>query len=1557
MTLKTIHKCIEENKFDQTPSEINNGRRSDVALINSQTLQYRHLKLKIPLEKRADLMFLEGKKRILPTKHIDNTYLLYTDGIIEDKSKLKIVDLNHYINLSKSEQSIANLEESFIDNPLDLHKYIEDRYDTYLQRNNEEYMHIQPFKVESFPYKYLTEFKDAPLTRSSITFPSISLIYAIKNRYVRTHISLNSLFNALTQCFRKNKFDRKSVEIIIIEDESSDTLPNLSDVSGVFCVRHYIVKTGKNWSRAGLLNFGIKKAKNDLIGFLDSDFLFPKDFFIHLHNSLYNLDLQQSVLAVNCYETEVHLKGGMIHSALSPYGYMWMVSKQNCEVINGFDEAYQGHGFEDRDFQFRLSNDLRLSIISARTLNPELAILHFSHNFREGVENRKNNEARYRKVISGEVNRDQKKMWGNSSLSNVIAHNRDMTYYFINHKQPGEPNLSSRKLMPIFDTLGIKLLHRTAISSIKGRRRILLVDDSPSSLDLYRTKRIKITDIVIQLISQADASESPRRKTIIWLRKLGFNVYGMSVDHNQKSDSKWLISLDQIGKIKCKESRTIFFSRKLGIDPEKYYKEIKARLKYLEINFIDEANVIEKVRENNRYYKSLEVRKAQDDNMTYPSFPRDLCPLYLKNKYYNATGTYENDISKVEKFFAEYNVHRNYFAEMIANEQNRFMENPSDFLKIGSTVVFLDPTCYDQESGISSYLVNLYKFFKMSRLAEQTLFIKNPFSSAEKQNRESFRKLVRDFFNPQKEFSDKMVFFDSEAHYPGVYLDKIFKKICTTHCSSLLAAKFDGKLSGKLSDGLSKIIEHEVQNIKNSDLIITPTMYHDKVQQCFYAENLYNFDGYKTKRIVNYIHDEYLEFRPYNLRYYDLIFIGRPQKLKGFDTLLEIARSMPQLKIAIVTNTVNEMTNIFESLPNIKVFLNMRKDQIYELLRNSKLLIDFSPHHSCSTVLLEALNAKTPSVLRDLPTYHEVLGTGGISNLHLFLTEKEIKYPEMSINKIIDHLRFLEEKLANTTKNIDALFNDFLLKNYIEHYHFYKDIFYKLGLSSKRYMTSMLFNKYVSNKKIINVVHSPSLTNDDGLFIDSFDLVVRFNRSLERSNSMKHGGRTDILYSCINRSPESGNMIKKIYDEIIKPSCVWVVKTYPNLNWKGWFSFNQDHRAGATYDNYIFETFNDSPNRSSEFSLDWYKIIEANIKSRPNTGILSILDLIQYNIRGLYLKGYTFFKGGYDQSYRKQNEEDVLTYMKQAGHHNQYKQNLFIRKIILTEHIIEVDKTLRSILNTDGSVTKAPPKPQANTSSVQTICSPVKTAYASFAEIPVASVQRKKGNEVLVIGNGFSLRNMEFQHLRAFKSIGMNAAYRHWKTTGIYPIYYICLDTVVIESLKDEIYELIQKRVENGIQLFFLRKNLLNFYPELNNIPEVLFFEDYFNSPYFEGITHNLTTGSFSALLAAMLGYKRVYLLGIDINYVQQIPEAKSVKGHVLEITETPSKNPNYFFDDYQRKGDRFNVPDSTPDLHYQSWVVVKERLERFGVHVLNCNPNSRLDIFDYADINEVLPR
>ena len=230
----------------------------------------------------------------------------------------------------------------------------------------------------------------------------------------------------------------------------------------------------------------------------------------------------------------------------------------------------------------------------------------------------------------------------------------------------------------------------------------------------------------------------------------------------------------------------------------------------------------------------------------------------------------------------------------------------------------------------------------------------------------------------------------------------------------------------------------------------------------------------------------------------------------------------------------------------------------------------------------------------------------------------------------------------------------------------------------------------------------------------------------------------------------------------------------------------------------------------------------------------------------------------------------------------------------------------------------------------------------------------KRLNSIFVLGNGPSLRCFDFHSIGNHDSMGMNVAFRHWHRINWYPTYYICMDTVMIETQKDSISELILK-YNDRIKLFFLRKKILEFLPELRNQPHVIFLDDYLKAPYFSGITNLLTTGSFAPLFAAMLGYRKVYLLGIDLNHVERIPESEHVSGHVLKITKTPKFNPNYFFSDYQRKGEQYNIPNSTPNLHYKSWIAVKEKLEKFGVDVVNCSPISKLDLFDFADVSSLV--
>jgi hypothetical protein len=182
------------------------------------------------------------------------------------------------------------------------------------------------------------------------------------------------------------------------------------------------------------------------------------------------------------------------------------------------------------------------------------------------------------------------------------------------------------------------------------------------------------------------------------------------------------------------------------------------------------------------------------------------------------------------------------------------------------------------------------------------------------------------------------------------------------------------------------------------------------------------------------------------------------------------------------------------------------------------------------------------------------------------------------------------------------------------------------------------------------------------------------------------------------------------------------------------------------------------------------------------------------------------------------------------------------------------------------------------------------------------------------------------------------------------------MDTVVLESHRREIRELVRRRKENGIRLFFLRDGILEFYPELAEDPSVFLMDRYRKRFELLG-AEPITTGSFSALFGMMLGYSRVYLLGIDCQYVEQLNGAERRGDVVLEIVSPPRKNPNYFIDDYQQVGDRYHLPNPIPELHLRAWEEVHRQQARLGCEIFQTSPLSRLQLFPVCDLATALRR
>ena len=219
-----------------------------------------------------------------------------------------------------------------------------------------------------------------------------------------------------------------------------------------------------------------------------------------------------------------------------------------------------------------------------------------------------------------------------------------------------------------------------------------------------------------------------------------------------------------------------------------------------------------------------------------------------------------------------------------------------------------------------------------------------------------------------------------------------------------------------------------------------------------------------------------------------------------------------------------------------------------------------------------------------------------------------------------------------------------------------------------------------------------------------------------------------------------------------------------------------------------------------------------------------------------------------------------------------------------------------------------------------------------------------------LLGNGPSLRNVSLPDLSDHATIGMNAAYRYWRTIDWRPRFYICLDLVVGLSHKKAIAELIK---ESRIERFLLRNNLIEALRGAAQNERVVNFdslhasEEIFNGP-------SITTGSGAALWAASMGFDQLIVLGVDARYKEFVAGSERRDGIELEIVEK-ADNPNYFFDGYQQPGDRYNIPNPRPDLHVIAWREAGVKLAGEDVCVYNANPQSAVQCFPFIDINAFL--
>jgi len=250
--------------------------------------------------------------------------------------------------------------------------------------------------------------------------------------------------------------------------------------------------------------------------------------------------------------------------------------------------------------------------------------------------------------------------------------------------------------------------------------------------------------------------------------------------------------------------------------------------------------------------------------------------------------------------------------------------------------------------------------------------------------------------------------------------------------------------------------------------------------------------------------------------------------------------------------------------------------------------------------------------------------------------------------------------------------------------------------------------------------------------------------------------------------------------------------------------------------------------------------------------------------------------------------------------------------------------------------------------------------------------------KVVVIGNGPSLKGFDFHKLSQVDSIGMNAAYRYWEKINWYPTHYTCLDDQLIETHADAINELI---VSGKVKTAFLIAKILDYHPDLIKRKNVFYLESFHkvrqqreshrnipyisSTPFRESDSSKVTTGAYAVRYAAHLEYEEISIIGVDLRYVEIIPEANQTDGIKLVMNSTPKDNPNYFFDGYQQKGDKFNIPNPSAhdgNLHESAFDLLANDMIQFDwkSRIYNSNKESILwdkGIFPYLDIYKYISK
>ena len=264
----------------------------------------------------------------------------------------------------------------------------------------------------------------------------------------------------------------------------------------------------------------------------------------------------------------------------------------------------------------------------------------------------------------------------------------------------------------------------------------------------------------------------------------------------------------------------------------------------------------------------------------------------------------------------------------------------------------------------------------------------------------------------------------------------------------------------------------------------------------------------------------------------------------------------------------------------------------------------------------------------------------------------------------------------------------------------------KKGIYSKPVFTKL--NDFLKGKRVVLVGPAPYLENSGrGRYIDNFDVVGRMKKGypIPTPLSKDIGSRTHLYFT--NFKKNHNNLNVYTYQQMFREGVKFIIFPYPIKYQRG--ERNQTLYK-LTQKNFTKQMEFIRNNYSKRYpfripitydgSSDYFNFIENVMGTRPTTGLLAVLDLLQYDVKEVHLIGFTFryelileqmretmvefehLRTIYSQYY-KNDEENAYSWRTTIRNHTHEltKEIKFFKRLMRLDKRITVDAKLQGILD------------------------------------------------------------------------------------------------------------------------------------------------------------------------------------------------------------------------------------------------------------------------------------